>query len=60
MARRFKITAPGKPYNGVDFEVADDATEEEIANAASEAVMQYVSFGWEEIESKTDEATASS
>lgn len=50
MSRRFKVTAQGRPWHGAEFEVEDGATEEDIREAAWEAVSELVSFGWEEIE----------
>ncbi len=49
--RWFRITNPnasGAQDN--EFAVPADATEEEIADAAAEAFMDGVSYGWEEIE----------
>jgi hypothetical protein len=51
--RRFKIT--GKDVAaGAAFEVDDDATEEQIAEAACECVLEYISYGWEEVTDDDD------
>lgn len=48
--RRFRISSDRvQQIDGAEFEVEDDATEDEIAEAASEAVMGWISYGWEEI-----------
>jgi ParB-like chromosome segregation protein Spo0J len=56
----YRITAGQMPWDGVEFEVDDEATEDEIAKAAWECVAQHVDFGWEEVdreEKVTDSAT---
>lgn len=50
--KMYRITSSSQsPLTGVEFEVPAGATEEEIATAAWDAVAEYVSFGWEEVES---------
>lgn len=46
--RRFKITGNDEA-GGVEFEVEDDATDDDIANAAFECVAEYINYGWEEV-----------
>jgi hypothetical protein len=49
--RRFKIASKQiKGADGAEFEVACDATEEEIATAAFDAVAEHLDYGWEEID----------
>lgn len=37
------------PWDGVEFDVEDDATEEEIYDICWNGVAEYVDFGWEEV-----------
>lgn len=46
--KTFRITGNGKAA-GQTFEVEDDATEDEIAQAAWDVAVQYVNFGYEEV-----------
>jgi hypothetical protein len=51
--KTFKITADNRyPWKGIEFEVEDNATEEEIAEAAWEAIAADVgdTFSWEEVQ----------
>lgn len=50
--KRFMIKHSSCDADGFDFEVDDDATEEEIHEAAWEIVSQCVDFGYEEITDK--------
>lgn len=47
--KRFKITGDNDA-DGAEFEVEDDATEEDIAKAAFECAVEYFNFGWEPAE----------
>lgn len=48
---RYRITS-GQIHaaNGVEFEVDEEATDEEIALAAADAVAEVLSYGWERID----------
>lgn len=49
--RRFRITNPNASgAEGTEFQVPADATEEEIGDAAAEAFMDGVSYGWEPVD----------
>lgn len=55
--RRFRIASTSMPkLNGIEFTAEDDATEEEIAETASDAVQEYLSYGWEEVTDDDGEA----
>jgi hypothetical protein len=47
--RRYRITGR-TPGEGAEFEAPANATEEEIAKAAFNCVVEYLSYGWEEVE----------
>lgn len=49
--RLFKLT--GKHNAGWEFEVEDDATEEEIAQAAADCFLEHSDYGWEEVDDKS-------
>ncbi len=52
----FRITSEShSQLNGIEFEVDDDASEDEIADAALEAAIEYISYGWEEIKEEEDD-----
>lgn len=45
--RQFQITSG--PAVGAVFEVEDEATEEEIAEAAFNCAVEFLDYGWEEV-----------
>jgi hypothetical protein len=46
----FRITGGKQPdLSGIEFEVAADADENQIAEAAHEAIVEWLSYGWEEV-----------
>lgn len=47
MPRRFRLTG-GNDADGAEFEMPDDATEGQIAQAAADTFLEFSSFGWEE------------
>lgn len=49
MSRWFRVTAHNMPWDGVEFDVDDDATQEEIDAMAHNAVIEWVDYGYEEI-----------
>lgn len=50
--RHFAITGRDYGRRGIVFDVARDATEEEICEEAWAAVAEHVSFGWAECDER--------
>lgn len=48
--RKYRITADQYPWNGLTFEVEDDATDEQVAEEAFQVVIEHVDYGWEPVE----------
>ncbi len=48
--KRYKIVSKTQSeLNHIEFEVEDDASEEEIADSAYLAVVEHLSYGWEQV-----------
>lgn len=47
--RRFKTTSSNQRLNEHAFEVPIEATEDEIAAEALNAILEWVDYGWEEV-----------
>lgn len=45
--RVYRITNARINADGAEFEVPADATEDDIAQAAADAVAEFLSYGWE-------------
>lgn len=49
----YRITSSSNAAaDGAEFEVPDQATEEEVAEAAAITFMEYSSYGWEPVDDR--------